>query len=295
MMDIGSKLDDAFFGLASSPCPVDSPRFGVELMVLSSTLGEALDRFFRFYAFVTSGLTMSFETEARDAVVEIRATAPELDPKHFLIEWYAARIISFSQWLTGHELSRFSVEFSHRQQLPISAYTAALGNNLSFDKPANTITMPRQYLGMDVIRTLNDFANLTAKRYDPEHQSIAHRQWASLVRSTLRDSLAAMRPLPTMEDLARKFGVSSQTLRRNLRAEGMTYREIKAEARRDIVINKMTNTSLSLGEISMLAGFAEPNGLLRAMKIWTGLSGTAFRREVLKQNALGKAEVDDED
>jgi AraC-like DNA-binding protein len=90
-----------------------------------------------------------------------------------------------------------------------------------------------------------------------------------------------MSPMPTMEELATKFGVSSQTLRRALRTEGASYRLIKWEARREVVLNNISDTSLTLSQISLLAGFAEANGLVRAMKSRSGVSPSAFRRVAL--------------
>jgi AraC-like DNA-binding protein len=87
-----------------------------------------------------------------------------------------------------------------------------------------------------------------------------------------------MASIPTMEELAKEFGVSGQTLRRGLKTEGTSYRQIKAEARREVVLSNISDTTLTLSQISVLAGFAETNGLVRAMKAWTGLSPSAFRR-----------------
>jgi AraC-like DNA-binding protein len=85
-----------------------------------------------------------------------------------------------------------------------------------------------------------------------------------------------------MEELAHTFGVSGQTMRRGLKAEGTSYRQVKAEARREVVLNNIADTSLTLSEISVLAGFAETNGLVRAMKSWTGLSPSAYRQAAME-------------
>lgn len=288
MRELGERMDDAFYGLASSPLPVDAPQFGLEIMLLGGTLGEALDRYFRFHRIVTDGLVMTLETDGREAVIGFTAKDPARDPRHFLIEWYAARITSFAQWLTGHELPELKVAFAHARQLPPEAYVAALGEHVAFGETSNRIMLPRRYLGLRIIRTNEDLdVGRTSERYDPEHKAIEHRRWGGLIKTIIRDTLLRVEPLPSMDQLSRQMGVSGQTLRRNLKAEGTSYRAIKADARREIVLASLADPSLSISEISQLAGFSEPNGLLRAMKSWTGLSLSAYRRKLLKGEPFG--------
>jgi AraC-like DNA-binding protein len=288
MRTIGFELDDAFFGLAKSPCPARSSQFGVELMVLSDTLGEALDRYARFYDVITDGLALNLEVKGAKAEVQITVADPSLDPRHFLVEWYATRLLGLAQWLIGHEIPQIEVEFSHPRHLPIGAYTSALGEHVTFGAPTNRLIFPRRHLDRRIIRDIKDLAELSSNNFDPEQRNHLHRTWSSLLKSSLRASLYRMTPLPTMEDLAKEFGVSSQTLRRGLKSEGTSYRQIKAETRREVVVNNISDTSLTLGQISVLAGFAETNGLVRAMKSWTGLSLTAFRRAVIEGSEEGE-------
>ena len=283
MHDVGHLLEDAFFGLARSRCPIGATRFGMEMMLLSGTLGEALDRYGRFYAVVTDGLTLNLEVRGATAQLVINVPPPSNDPRFFLSEWYAARLLSLAQWLIGQEIPQTEVEFAHRRQLAPGAYAAALGEKVHFDQPADRLVFPSRYLLRPVIRDIKDLKALASSDFDPENRRAVSRSWSSLLKSSLRASLRSEAVLPTMEELAREFGVSSQTLRRGLKAEGVSYREVKAEARQEVVMSKISDTSLTLGEISILAGFAESNGLVRAMRSWNGFSPTELRRSALEE------------
>jgi AraC-like DNA-binding protein len=275
---IGKELDDAFFGLAKSRCPANSSPFGVELMVLSDTLGEALDRYFRFYEVITDGLSLNLGVHGDSAEIEIIVADPMLDPRHFLPEWYTLRLRGLAQWLIGEEIPLVQVEFAHPRQLPASTYANVFGEQLAFDRPANRFAFPSRYLNRRIVRDVKELVSIWSGEYDVDNPPHLHRTWSNRLKSSLRARLYRMAPIPTMEELAREFGVSSQTLRRGLKAEGTSYRQIKAEARREVVLNNISDTSLTLSQISVLAGFAEANGLVRAMKSWTGLSPSAFRR-----------------
>jgi AraC-like DNA-binding protein len=282
---IGTELNDAFFGLAKSSCPAKSSPFGIELMMLSDTLGEALDRYFRFYEVITDGLGLSLSVDGKSAQIQIVAADPALDPSHFLTEWYTVRLRELAQWLIGEEIPLSRVEFSHPRQLAAVVYADVFGAHVAFDQHSNRFTFPSRYLNRQVVRELRELSVLSTGEYDLEHPPPLHRTWSSMVKSELRGRLYRMAPMPTMEELATTFGVSSQTVRRGLRTEGTRYRQIKWEARREVVLNNIADTSLTLSQISLLAGFAETNGLVRAMKSRNGLSPSAFRRVALNGDA----------
>lgn len=74
----------------------------------------------------------------------------------------------------------------------------------------------------------------------------------------------------SMDEIARKLGISKRTLQRRLRAEGATYKEIMNETRAALAHHYLEKTSLSGAEISYLLGFADPNSFFRAFHAWTG-------------------------
>jgi AraC-like DNA-binding protein len=281
MRIIGTELNDAFFGLAKSSCPAKSSSFGIELMMLSDTLDEALDRYFRFYEVITDGLRLSLSVDGKSAAIHIVAADPALDPCHFLTEWYAVRLRELAQWLIGEEIPLTGVDFAHTRQLTAPVYADVFGAPVAFNQPVSRFTFPSRYLNRRVVRDLRELSVLSEGEYHPERPPPLHRTWRSMVQSALRGRLYRLAPMPTMEELAGDFAVSSQTLRRGLRTEGTSYRQIKWEARREVVLNNISDTNLTLSQISLLAGFAETNGLARALKSSSGLSPSAFRRVAL--------------
>ena len=71
--------------------------------------------------------------------------------------------------------------------------------------------------------------------------------------------------------------MSTPTLRRRLREEGTTYRDLTKRLRHDVVLSKLADPHLSVGEIAHLAGFADAGNLTRAFKRWEGVSPTSYR------------------
>lgn len=277
---LGTVLQDAFYGMAASPCPPDAAGLGLELMVLSESLGAALDRSCRFYALVTDGVQFRLVRHGETASIDIAVAETQRDPRHFLAEWHAVRWHRLSQWLIGEEIPLTRVEFMHSPQTVRSDYAQVFGENCQFQRASNRISFPVRYLERGIIRSVDDLKITRSSTCDLFTPTDIHRTWRNLLRSALRARLSRMAAIPTMEELAEEFGVSSQTLRRRLKDENSSYRKLKAEARREVVLDTISDDNLTLSQISLLAGFAETNGLVRAMKSWTGLSPSQFRKAV---------------
>lgn len=63
--------------------------------------------------------------------------------------------------------------------------------------------------------------------------------------------------------------------------EGVSYRSVKDEVRRSVALRYLEDPSVPIGEVSFRAGFAEPNGLARAIRVWAGVSPSEYREQAL--------------
>lgn len=81
----------------------------------------------------------------------------------------------------------------------------------------------------------------------------------------------------TMGYIARQLHMSASTLRRRLDAEGTTHSALLDQARRDLAVQQVKESRLSIGELSLLLGFSNPAAFSRAFRRWTGMSPIEFR------------------
>jgi AraC-like DNA-binding protein len=278
---LGTLGEDEFYGLAASRCPPGAASLGIELMLLSESLGDAIERCCRFYALVTNGLRFDFNEHKGMASIQFTAADGSLDEAHFLIEWHAARWHRLTQWLIGEKIPLTCVEFAHSRQWDLAEYRQVFGENCLFRRPVNRISFPRSYLNRKIVRRMADFQDTKANHNGMLSSADVHQSWYNLLKSSLCARLARRSPMPTMDELAVEFGICSQTLRRRLKAESSSYRKLKAEARREVVLDNISDGSLTLGQVSLLAGFADTNGLVRAIKSWTGLSPSQYRKAAM--------------
>jgi AraC-like DNA-binding protein len=96
------------------------------------------------------------------------------------------------------------------------------------------------------------------------------------VIEVLKRALADGRP--TLQHLARELLQSERTLQRRLAAEGTTFSELLNEARRQVGLHLLADTSLDLKEVAYLLGYEDANSYFRAFRQWEKISPSEWRR-----------------
>jgi AraC-like DNA-binding protein len=77
--------------------------------------------------------------------------------------------------------------------------------------------------------------------------------------------------------VAAELNLHARTLHRRLRAEGASFRQIKDEVRRDLMLYYLQDTDLEFARISDRLGFAEQSVMTRSCNRWFGTSPTRLR------------------
>jgi AraC-like DNA-binding protein len=269
---------DEMWGMGQARVPRGSLQFACELFTLSSDLGDALGRAFRFFLYSTDGVRFELEDDGENATIVMELPGPETEVSGVLYEWWLWFWHFTAQWMIGMEAPVVRVEFPHKPIGTREDYDTTFGPNWRFEAQAAQISFPASALRRRIVRSLADVDGMFRKtavtlRRPPE----LPLSFRTRVTAALLDHLKAHRVMPTIEALAEEQGVCSQTLRRRLRAEGASYRALKAEVRRELAQRYIREDGATVTEVAARTGFAEANALTRAVRSWTGLSMAEFR------------------
>lgn len=94
------------------------------------------------------------------------------------------------------------------------------------------------------------------------------------VRNELLAEPSRFRDLDTV---ARALRMSTRTLRRRLREEGASFRDVLADVRKSLALDYLERSSLSVAEIASLLGYEEPASFHRAFRKWTSEGPGGYR------------------
>jgi len=274
-------LHDELWGLCRQPVPPGSFAQALQLAVRCDTLGEALSLALRHHRPLLSDFVPRLHLQGEVATVVLRPTVP-LDGA---LE-YALRSFSFLGygtlcWLAGQRVPLLAANTPHRR-IDLQDARRLFQATVQRAPGWTGWSLERRWLDLRIAQspqTLRPFlrrapVGLLLKYRDPD--SLAEH-----VRQLLRRQLAES--LPSLAAVGRQLGLSAETVRRRLTAEGHSFRTLKDDLRRDIAVELLAEPQLALPEIARRVGFSEASTFHRAFKHWTGVAPGEYRETRLQR------------
>lgn len=82
----------------------------------------------------------------------------------------------------------------------------------------------------------------------------------------------------SLEDIALNFNLSTRTLQRRLREEGVSFHQLSDEVRKILALNYLKGGSYPVKEISYMLGYNELSAFSRTFKRWTGTTPASYQK-----------------
>ncbi len=99
----------------------------------------------------------------------------------------------------------------------------------------------------------------------------------------LRALLACEGSYPTLSELAEREHVSSRTLIRKLRDEGLTYQQLLDRVREDLACWWLLHSDMTVETIADRLGYQDTSNFSRTFRRWVGVAPSDFRRSATQQ------------
>jgi AraC-like DNA-binding protein len=275
-------LDDEFMGFTANPCKVGLFATMSELVSRCGTLGELLDKAVNFYNLVSNDIPMRFDSSGGKATFEFTMANPELDPEHFMAEFWLVIWHRFPSWYIGEPIRLQETHFTFPEPAHKSELQIMFPSTLQFNSRANRLVFDAQYLNKPLLRSDQELTqyleNAPADVMTiPGSGTLLEAQIERIISQRNTERLV----FGTIHELAEELSMSPQTLHRRLKDSATSYQKIKDNLRRNLAITKLINEKLSVEQVSDAVGFSESRSFTRAFKHWTGLTP----REYCKHNS----------
>ena len=235
--------------------------------ISSPTLKNLLDTFFRFQQIVGSG-THFRETlvlKGDIAVIEIQSQCSTKNLEYFEVEQAIGQWVSATREVLLGDVNIFTQINLARAKPPYSnEMKKLLGCPIEFGCARNEMFFPAHLLNRP-IRMAN---KLTSELCEKQCATILDgliRQ-RGIVDQVRRHIINLPGEVPTPDKIADLLHMSYRTMRRKLKEEGTSFREIYSEVRMGMAAEYMRQTELTTQEIGFLLGYSETSNFHRAFK-----------------------------
>jgi len=274
------RLNDEFMGCTRTACKHGVFELMTKYALNHEQLHGVLEQGIHFYQLFTDDIKMQLTTRSNYAELSIAFDQPQLDIGNFFQEFWLMIWHRFASWVIGRKITLNQVFFPYPKPAHHQELKNAFPCRHNFDQSTMKISFNLHYLELAPIRNQRDL-QLFLKDSPADLITIPGEEisYRAKIRTQLIMQPQDILHCPDFEQLAKRFNISSQTLRRKLKTEGTSYGLIKDELRRDIAIEKLSANAGSVDNIARALGFSESRSFTRAFRKWTGYSPSEYRQQ----------------
>lgn len=264
------------------------PLYGiiVTLALSSTTLLEAIRSAITFQALV-AGNVGGISIEEKGSSVTLTGTMAHQNPviRRHIMECVISLLARVFRLITGQQdLRAERVHFEHR---PASAHAREVIETL-IQGPVHwgsgptrivlakqTVAMPFQGHGGESKRLIEEHARKQVEALQARDNVIDEIKWH------MRDLIVS--GVPQRASVAQRMSISIRTLDRRLADVSLSWQGLLDNLRSQLAREYLAEPSLTVSNIAQRLGFADVRAFQRRFRVWTGMSPSAFRASIQRQ------------
>jgi AraC-like DNA-binding protein len=193
----------------------------------------------------------------------------------FLVEMQFGICVSLHRDVMGPSFAAREFQVTYGPPDDAAKYTEIFGCPVSFGKGENRLVFEATWLdGKPMLGNDITYASVIelCDRLMEELQLSA-----GVAGQVRRVVLTNLMRLPAFGDIARNVNMSERTLRRKLREENTSFRDLVDQLRMNMAIKYLRDTELTVEAIADSLGFSDAANFRQAFRRWTKAAPHAFR------------------
>jgi AraC-like DNA-binding protein len=183
-------------------------------------------------------------------------------------------------WLIGETLPLSMISLDYPAHFRRYFFHKALPYPLHLDADRSAICFAAQYLDFPVVRTTHDSGYKLIMSFAPGLEDEgSSANLAERVRRLMYQVLRDSHRVPSLQALSDRLGQTRATLRRQLKQSGVSYNQLKDSCRRELSLDLLRRSQLSIEEIANQLGFCDADAFRRSFRGWIGISPSNYRQQ----------------
>jgi AraC-like DNA-binding protein len=271
------ELEDEFLGFNLGRS-FDLREIGLVYYIMASSeqLADALRRAERYSGIVNEGVRLNFGL-ATNAAVALEYLNVDRHSDRHQIEFWLVTLLRICRQVTETRLAPLQLKMRHFRTGTPSEFKLFFGRDVEFAADSDEIVLSGSMVSLPIVRR-DTHLNALLRQYAEEALANRQGQRAS-VRSEVERIIPQLLPhgRAGLSEVAGRLGMSSRTLSRRLREEGVAYTEILDELRLALAKRYLSDPALPVSEIAWLLGYRELSSFTHAFRKWGRMTPRQFR------------------
>jgi len=273
------ELDDEALGWFSRRLPWGSYGLLARASLSAPHLGLALQRWCRHHGLLTDDIGLALTVADGVATLALHEHRELGELREFCLVSVLRNVHGLASWFIASRLPLAGADFPFAAPPHADVYPLLFpGGPVRFGQP-----------GPACLRFDAGYLPMPLRRDEAALNKMLRQALSVMVRPNRRDRLLIERVrqalhneplgLHNADALAASLHMSTRTLHRQLKDEGVTLQALKDEVRRERAIDALQRSHKPIKQVALAAGFANEKSFIRAFRGWTGQTPAAYRRE----------------
>lgn len=242
----------------------------------SATVEQALLNFSRAFPLhqrnslirlVDAGECYRFDYQVRHGAILCRRQDAELT---------LGMALNLIRHVLGSQWAPRAVHFEHPRPEHWHEHCKVFDAPVYFEQPCNSLLIAKR--GLDRAMPEHDPALLLVMQDSLRQLSLSGQREPDIVddtRAQIRQRLLAGEPV--LEDIAEQLGLTSWSLQRRLREQGLSFSGVVDKLRCELATHYLGQQQLPISDLAPLLGYSEASAFSRAFRRWFGVSPRQWR------------------
>lgn len=268
-------LDDEMHGLWSRPIRSGTFKYMMLNLLDAANIAIALNRLTRFWNLLLDDYQLTLIREHDRIGIVLKPRMSDTEVNILGHELMIKLILGIVSWLLNSKIELQLVQFAFPKPEHLSDYAFLYPGPINFDAAHSAIWIDSKYGLTSYRRTRVELWAFL--RRAPEDWAFTTIN-AGLFSTKVRQHLAAMEiPSDDINKVSCALGLSTRTLTRKLQAEGTSFRVVRDDLRRDLAVQLLTQSRISIDGVAALVGFENTASFCRAFRAWMQVTPGAYR------------------
>ncbi len=250
------------------------------LIKLCESVGAALEAIIKYYNVISEGATYELKTDGDVAWFIRRGRFPHLRNNRILQELSLFDFNNVFIHTVGPEWIPEKILFSFPEPQERSIYDEILDCPIEFESGMQAIQFPAAILDQEL-----DPSSTILNQLMQDFVSLSHPTKKSF-REVVSSAIDILLPSGVCgaKSIAKLFDLHPRSLRRRLLKDGLTFAKLLEERRREHAQFFLSETNMTINEISVALGYGAPEAFTRAFRRWFKLLPSHWRQKYHKDN-----------